>query len=154
MDVAASEFYDKESNKYDLDFKNQGTEKHDKSQTKSGYEKPHPKPSSARKHHSCWTFQNRPSQQVADGCHCCGAIFRIIICCSCMLYAWGQCQDERKSVSTHGSCASFANPTSREEYRLFSAVNGKMACSAKLPSVRYLRMPGKGIVHPFSADAS
>lgn len=36
MDVAASEFYNKEDNKYDLDFKNQGTEKHDKSQTKTG----------------------------------------------------------------------------------------------------------------------
>lgn len=38
MDVAASEFYNKEDNKYDLDFKNQGTEKHDKSQTKTGEE--------------------------------------------------------------------------------------------------------------------
>ena len=36
MDVAASEFYNKEDGKYDLDFKNQGTEKHDKSQTKTG----------------------------------------------------------------------------------------------------------------------
>ena len=36
MDVAASEFYNKEDNKYDLDFKNQGTEKHDKTQIKTG----------------------------------------------------------------------------------------------------------------------
>ncbi|KAK9857982.1 hypothetical protein WJX84_008477, partial [Apatococcus fuscideae] len=38
MDVAASEFYNKEDGKYDLDFKNQGTEKHDKSQIKTGEE--------------------------------------------------------------------------------------------------------------------